>query len=81
LKAAAGRHLPGPVHNLHPHLLRHACATHNYESGMPLWDVQKLLGHDWASTTVGYLATAKADPERSVLESSRRAVRRLGTEA
>ncbi|MFE1882788.1 hypothetical protein [Streptomyces diastatochromogenes] len=29
---------------LFPHLLRHACATHNYESGMPLWDVQVLLG-------------------------------------
>jgi integrase len=81
LKAAASRHLPGPVRNLHPHLLRHACATHNYEAGMPLWDVQKVLGHDWASTTVGYLATAKADPERSMLESSRRAVRRLGMEA
>jgi hypothetical protein len=22
---------------------------------MPLWDVQQLLGHGWASTTVGYL--------------------------
>ncbi|MFI6006833.1 tyrosine-type recombinase/integrase [Streptomyces sp. NPDC051366] len=69
----------------HPHTVsadtRHACATHNYESGMPLWDVQVLLGHVWASTTVGYLATAKGDPERASLESSRRAVRRLSTEA
>ncbi|HKS47037.1 MAG TPA: tyrosine-type recombinase/integrase [Amycolatopsis sp.] len=44
LAAAATQHLSGPVHRLHPHLLRHACATHNYESGMPLWDVQQLLG-------------------------------------
>ncbi len=81
LKMASHEHLRGPVSELFPHLLRHACATHNYEAGMPLWDVQVLLGHVWASTTVGYLATAKGDPERASLESSRRAVRRLSTEA
>lgn len=81
LKIASHEHLRGPVSELFPHLLRHACATHNYESGMPLWDVQVLLGHIWPSTTVGYLATAKGDPERASLESSRRAVRRLSTEA
>ncbi|WSP43933.1 site-specific integrase [Streptomyces sp. NBC_01244] len=77
LRAASLAHLSGTVTVLFPHLLRHACATHNYESGMPLWDVQVLLGHEWPTTTVGYLATAKGDPERSSLESSRRAVRRL----
>ncbi|MCC3652616.1 site-specific integrase [Streptomyces sp. S07_1.15] len=81
LKAASRKHLKGPVTELFPHLLRHACATHNYEAGMPLWDVQVLLGHEWPSTTVGYLATAKGDPERRSLESSRRAVRRLSGEA
>ncbi|MGW6979176.1 site-specific integrase [Streptomyces sp. NPDC054932] len=81
LKLASQEHLQGPVTELFPHLLRHACATHNYESGMPLWDVQVLLGHVWASTTVGYLATAKGDPERRSLESSRRAVRRLSGES
>ncbi|MFC8247358.1 tyrosine-type recombinase/integrase [Streptomyces chartreusis] len=81
LKLASLEHLRGPVTVLFPHLLRHACATHNYEAGMPLWDVQVLLGHRWASTTVGYLATAKGDPERASLESSRRAVRRLSVEA
>ena len=81
LKMASHEYLRGPVSELFPHLLRHACATHNYEAGMPLWDVQVLLGHVWASTTVGYLATAKGDPERASLESSRRAVRRLSTEA
>ncbi|MFF2128203.1 tyrosine-type recombinase/integrase [Streptomyces olivochromogenes] len=59
---------------------RHTCATHNYESGMPLWDVQVLLGHAWPTTTVGYLASARTDPERASLESSRRAVRRLSGE-
>ncbi|WP_084719055.1 tyrosine-type recombinase/integrase [Streptacidiphilus carbonis] len=81
LKDASREHLRGSVTLLFPHLLRHACATHNYEAGMPLWDVQVLLGHSWASTTVGYLATAKGDPERQSLESSRRAVRRLSGEA
>lgn len=81
LKTASKEHLKGSVTELFPHLLRHACATHNYESGMPLWDVQVLLGHVWASTTVGYLATAKGDPERQSLESSRRAVRRLSGES
>ncbi|MFJ8620571.1 tyrosine-type recombinase/integrase [Streptomyces clavifer] len=80
LKAASLEHLSGPVPVLFPHLLRHACATHNYEAGMPLWDVQVLLGHVWASTTVGYLATVRSDPERSSLESSRPAIRRLSQE-
>ncbi|MGW3212875.1 tyrosine-type recombinase/integrase [Streptomyces parvus] len=81
LRAASTEHLKGTVTVLFPHLLRHACATHNYELGMPLWDVQVLLGHEWPTTTVGYLATAKGDPERASLESSRRAVRRLSGEA
>ncbi|MGW7325475.1 tyrosine-type recombinase/integrase [Streptomyces sp. NPDC054845] len=81
LKAASRRHLSGTVTVLFPHLLRHACATHNYEAGMPLWDVQVLLGHQWPTTTVGYLATVKGDPERASLESSRRAVRRLSWES
>lgn len=80
LKVASARYLSGPVAELHPHLLRHACATHNYETGMPLWDVQKLLGHNWPSTTVGYLASTRADPEITVLQSTRRAVRRLSQE-
>jgi site-specific recombinase XerD len=46
LKTASRRFLPGPVAELHPHLLRHACATHSYERGMTLWEVQKLLGHE-----------------------------------
>ncbi|MCP2314649.1 integrase [Kitasatospora paracochleata] len=80
LKNAAQLHLHGPVRELFPHLLRHACATHNYEAGMPLWDVQRILGHVWASTTVRYVSSVKADPETTSLESSRRAVRRLSGE-
>ena len=77
LKVAGQRFLSGPVRDLHPHLLRHAAATHNYERGMSLWEVQKLLGHDRPTTTVSYLATAHADPETASLAAAGRAVQRL----
>ena len=77
LKVAGERFLSGPVQHLHPHLLRHAAATHNYERGMSLWEVQKLLGHDRPTTTVSYLATAHADPEKASLAAAGRAVQRL----
>ncbi|MEU9945016.1 tyrosine-type recombinase/integrase [Streptomyces lavendulae] len=56
---------------------RHTCATHNYERGMTLWEVQKVLGHDWVTTTLRYMATAHADPELANLASSSRAGQRL----
>ncbi|MEU3778140.1 site-specific integrase [Streptomyces sp. NPDC032472] len=77
LKAASRRYLPGPVKEIFPHLLRHACATHNYERGMTLWEVQRLLGHGWATTTVRYLASAQADPEVACREAAQRASQRL----
>lgn len=77
LKTASAQYLTGPVTHLHPHLLRHACATHNYERGMSLWEVQKVLGHDWATTTVRYLAAAHAEPEHVNLAASARAAQRL----
>jgi integrase/recombinase XerC len=77
LKTAGSRFLTGPVQHLHPHLLRHAAATHNYERGMSLWEVQKMLGHDRPTTTVSYLATAHSDPEAASLAASGRAVQRL----
>ena len=76
LKVAGDRFLTGPVTHLHPHLLRHAAATHNYERGMSLWEVQKMLGHDRPTTTVSYLATAHADPEAASLVAAGRAVQR-----
>ncbi|MEU8509942.1 hypothetical protein AB0C40_35825, partial [Streptomyces brevispora] len=56
---------------------RHACATHNYERGRSLWEVQKMLGHDQPTTTVSHLATAHADPKVAGLAASGRAVQRL----
>ncbi|MEU0040958.1 site-specific integrase [Streptomyces sp. NPDC006333] len=78
LGAAAGLWLEGPVTRLHPHLLRHACATHHYERGMSVWEVQRVLGHAWASTTVRYLATVRADPEAMRAAGARAAGRLAG---
>jgi site-specific recombinase XerD len=77
LHAAAASFLTGPVTDLYPHLLRHACATHNYERGMTLWEVQRVLGHEWATTTLRYMATAQADPEHANVAASLRAAQRL----
>lgn len=40
---------------LHPHSLRHSYATHLVESGIPITDVQMLLGHARIETTSRYV--------------------------
>jgi site-specific recombinase XerD len=39
---------------MHPHLLRHACATHMLNNGAPLVVLKQLLGHSKLATTAGY---------------------------
>jgi integrase/recombinase XerC len=39
---------------MHPHLLRHACATHMLDNGAPLDVIQHLLGHDNIEITAHY---------------------------
>jgi len=39
---------------LHPHLLRHACATHLLDNGCPLDVISKVLGHDNIDNTAYY---------------------------
>ena len=39
---------------MHPHVLRHACATHMLENGCPLDVIGKVLGHDNLDITAHY---------------------------
>jgi integrase/recombinase XerC len=39
---------------MHPHLLRHACATHMLDHGCPLDVIQHILGHDRLDVTAHY---------------------------
>ncbi|MFE6484942.1 tyrosine-type recombinase/integrase [Streptomyces sp. NPDC057757] len=80
LRTAAAAWMPGPPFAFYPHLLRHACATHHYERGMSVWEVQRVLGHVWATTTMRYMAGVHADPETVNRQASSRAAERLAAQ-
>lgn len=48
------------VTGVHPHRFRHTMASRLAEKGMPIHEVQQLLGHTNLNTTMRYVHTAKA---------------------
>ncbi len=54
IRLLAGRAVPHLAHTLHPHDLRHTCATLALDAGATLRDVQDLLGHADPRTTRRY---------------------------
>jgi site-specific recombinase XerD len=65
------------IDHLHPHRLRHTCATRLLNAGMDIVQIQKLLGHEDLNTTMVYArvqdATVEADYRRftSQIENQR----------
>ncbi len=65
------------IAHIHPHRLRHTCATRLLNAGMDIVQIQKLLGHEDLNTTMIYArvqdATVQADYRRytSQIESQR----------
>jgi integrase/recombinase XerD len=55
----------GIAKSVHPHLLRHAFATHLLEAGVNLCIIQALLGHANLATTARYLQVADVSDERA----------------
>lgn len=55
--------------NVHPHIIRHTCATFNLEQGVPLEVVSKLLGH--SNTEITLKIYAHATPKLLAQATSR----------
>lgn len=78
LAAQTGRWLPGWAGRLTPHVLRHYCASSLYGDGMDLKALQELLGHQWLSTTSGYIHVRSDHVERAWSSANRRLESRFG---
>ena len=66
------------IDHLHPHRLRHTCATRLLNAGMDIVQIQKLLGHENLTTTMIYArvqdATLEADYRRFTSQIERQRI-------
>jgi site-specific recombinase XerD len=66
------------IDHLHPHRLRHTCATRLLNAGMDIIQIQKLLGHEKLATTMIYArvqdSTVEADYHRFTSAIERQSV-------
>jgi site-specific recombinase XerD len=66
LRDAAGK--AGVQGRVHPHLLRHCYATHMLEAGVPLREIQDLLGHSRLETTMVYMHVRSPSAARPAID-------------
>ena len=60
-------------------MLRHYCASSLYLAGMDLKALQELLGHQWLSTTSGYIHVRSDHIEKAWNSANQRVATRLTT--
>jgi len=56
------------LEGMHPHALRHAFATDLYRRGVPLAEIQQLLGHSSLAITSAYIRRLTADEAGAAVE-------------
>ena len=78
LAIATDRWLPAWSGRLTPHVLRHYCASSLYGEGMDLKALQELLGHQWLSTTSGYIHVRSDHVEKAWKTANQRVAARFG---